>query len=119
MTYASLADLHTYLDIPTGNTTHDTLLTACLARAQAYVDAWCNRTFEAATDTTRHFDAREDVDGRRLWLGADLCAVTSITNGDGVALATSDYVTEPRNSAPYYALKLRSDSDAAWTYADA
>lgn len=116
MAYADSTALKAYLDI-TGST-KDSLLASLLVRAQAMIDTHCGRTFEAASDTTRYFDAMRDVDGRMLWLRDDLATITSVTNGDGVAVSASDYVTEPRNAGPYYAICLKRGASVAWTYDD-
>lgn len=122
MSYCSLADFKAYRGIATATTTDDTLITTLLAAAQAMIDRHCHRTFEASADATKHFDGVENVWGpgrRTLWLGgADLCAITSVTNGDDTAVAPTDYVTEPRNSTPYYALTLKASKGIVWTYED-
>lgn len=122
MAYASLADLKAYLGIPTGTTSDDALLTAMLARAQAFIEspAGAGRVFEAAADTTKYFDAERDVEGLMLWFdeGLDLCQLTSVLNGDGTTIALSGLVTEPRNALPYYGLRLKSGLDVAWEWDD-
>lgn len=121
--YLTYTDLKVYLDIAVANTDDDTLLTTLIARAQAIVDRHCSQTFEAASDTTRYFYANSvdyggHVDGRDLILDAPLCAITSVTNGDGVVVSASNYITEPRNATPYYALRLKNSSNLRWTYDD-
>lgn len=123
MAYLTAADLKTYLGI--SSSSEDSLLTALIAQAQAHLEAQTGRVFEASADTTKRFDAVEDVlhdeDGRRLtlWLrGYDLCAITSVTNGDGTTVASSSYVTEPRNETPYWGLRLKANASVAWTYSD-
>lgn len=109
----------------------DALLTIYLADAQQMIDDFCDRTFEAAADTTRYLDAIADLRtldtpgriqlglvDRTLWLGADLCQITSVVNGDGTTVSPSAYVTEPRNAPPYYALTLKSGANVAWTFVD-
>ena len=114
MTYCSLSQLKTYVGAT--DTGDDALLTECITRAQTMIDRATRRTFEAATATTRTFDAVCDVDGRRLFLDADLCTLTSITNGDGGAIDTADVVTTPRNATPWFELTLKASSGEAWTY---
>lgn len=119
MSYATLAQLKEYLGIPTATTSDDALLTRLLSSAQAIIDAHTQRTFEAAADATKTFDADIDVSGLMLFLQAeDLCAVTSVVNGDGATVTSDQYVTEPRTTTPYYALKLKSSSGLSWTYED-
>lgn len=114
MAYTTAADVKTYLDI-TG-TADDTLLGVLVAAAQKWIETYCGRVFEAATNTSRSFDAIRDVDGRKLWLDCDLCSINSVTNGDGATVAAANYVTEPRNQAPYYAITLKTSSTVSWTY---
>lgn len=115
--YASLADVREYLGGPP--TTDNTLLTNLIPRAQGIINAYTQRVFEASGDTTRYFDAIEDVDHlqRTLYLGQnDLCQITTVTNGDSTVLTTSDYTTLPKNYTPYYALKIKLSSSNVWTY---
>ena len=114
MAYATLAELKRYLG--TDSNDDDGLLSQLLASAQAFVGMRTGRTFEASADTERTFDAVRDVDGAHLWLDEDLCAVTSVTNGDGTTVTAGQYVTDPRNETPYFRLKLLSSSGVAWTY---
>ena len=116
MAYTSAANLKVYLGIATGETDDDTLLGTLVTAAQAMIDAHCRQTFEASGDTTRYFDPTCDVDGPTLRLDGPLCAITSITNGDGNAVASDKYVKEPRNGTPWYALVLKANAGLAWTY---
>ena len=112
MAYASLADLTTYLGIDE-STADDGLLSQLLARAQAAIDTYTRRTFEATADVTR-WHTLGNVWGRQLTFDGDLCAITSITNGDGATVAASEYHTLPFNRTPYYAVELWRDSVTAW-----
>jgi len=114
MAYADVDDLKTYLDI--SGTGDDLLLSSLIDRAQVLVENITRRDFEVLEDSTRYFDAVEDVDGKTLWVEDDLCAITTITNGDGVEVASDEYVTEPRNATPYYSIKLLTSSNKSWAY---
>ena len=114
MSYTTVALQKTYLGITTS--TDDTLLTALIARAQAIIDAYCQRTFEAASNTSKTFDVERDADGDLLYLDEDLASINSITNGDGVVVTTAQYTTEPRNRTPYYAIKILDSASIYWTY---
>ncbi len=114
MAYATLSELKR--ELGTDLTDDDGLLSHYLGAAQAFIDKYTQFTFEASADTERTFDAVRDVDGAYLWLDEDLCAVTSVTNGDGTTVTAGQYVTDPRNKTPYFRLKLLSSSGVAWTY---
>ena len=114
MAYCTLAELKLHIGIT--STSDDTMLSSLIADAQALIDAQCRRTFEAASDTARTFDAVRNVRGRLLMLDADLAQITSITNGDGTTVSTSQYTTEPRNATPWWGIRLLSSSGISWTY---
>lgn len=116
MPYCTVNELKDYLGIDVA--TEDVLLAQTIARTQAIIDTHTGRTFEATTDSTKYFDAVDDVDGAILYLGTDLCNITSITNGDGDLLAVTDYVTQPRSGTPVYAIRLLASSGLSWTYED-
>ncbi len=122
MAYATAADLRAYIGATA--TTDDTQLGNAVTRAQTEIERQTHRVFEAAADTTRYYTPlyRREVlgdledDGRTLWLGADLCAITSITNGNGTAIALSDVVTIDINVKPWYAIRLKDSANIEWTF---
>jgi len=121
MAYASLAEIKLYRGIEASNTRDDTLLEALLARAQRCIEIYTERVFEAAsTASTRYFDAVRDIsaDKRSLYLDEDLAEIQAVQNGDGETVSASDYVTEPRNQGPYWAIKLKTGTGTVWTYED-
>ena len=113
MAYTTTADLKTYLGVDAA--TDDALLSALISRASAVIDAYCLRTFEAASNTTRVFDESAVV-GSRLMLDRDLCAINSITNGDAVVVAADEYSTQPRSDTPYWAIDLLQSSSKSWKF---
>jgi len=117
MAYITLAEIKAYLTIPTATTSDDVMLASFITSAQAMIDAHCHRTFEAAADTEKTYDAVADVYGDLLEID-DLCSITSITNGDGTTITSGQYVTEPRRTTPYTAIRLLSSASITWTYTD-
>ena len=114
--YTTLNSLKSYLGVETS--ADDALLGDLIGRASAAVDALCNRTFSAGEDSTRRFDALLDVDGRTLWLDDDLCALTSVVNGDDLSIAPGDLLLSPRTGPPWSEIRLARSSAAVWTYDD-
>lgn len=118
MAYTTTANIKNYLGI-TG-AADDILLASLIARAEQTIDSYCGRTFEAGADDTREFTVGEDTEGDTLYLDEDLCAITTVkTDADAttpITLATSEYVTIPRNRTPYHAIKILSSSTNTWTY---
>lgn len=118
MAYAQVADVKLYRGIATSETDDDTLIATLIDAAQSVIDNYCDRTFDFTTTATKYFDAVQDVDGRRLFLGSDLAAIVTITNGDGATVASTSYTTVPRNSTPYREIVLKSNSSVSWDYDD-
>ncbi len=113
MAYISLNDLKTYLRIDEDD--ENTRLQTSIDAAQARVDAITHRTFEASTDTSRYFDLFQDVSGRTVYFDNDLYQVTLVEN-QGVVIPATDYILEPRNDKPHYALTLRLSTGKTWDY---
>ena len=117
MAYIASSDVKQWGGIPDTDTADDAELTLLIARAQKFIDTYTGRTFETDTDnpTTRYYSASRDVAGGRLWLDKDLFSIGTdgITAGTD-ALASTDYVYEPRNDAPYYAITLTANTPETW-----
>lgn len=115
MAYATAAQVKAYLGI-TG-TGDDDLIADLVQRATAAIETYTNREFEAARDTTRTLDAiGRHVEGYTLYLDRDLCQITTVTNGDGTTVSSSNYVTIPRNDTPYYGIQIKRTAGVVWTY---
>jgi len=122
--YVLDSDLHTWIDFDSDSPLDSDLLAAICLRASAIIDAHCGRVFDAASDigdVSHYFDAEEEVTGQTLFLDRDLAAVTSITNGDGVVVSSSEYVFLPQmdsdlSGGPFYGIKLLASSNKNWTF---
>lgn len=108
--YCTVQDLRsTYLGA-TG-TGDDTLLLDMVRAVSRDMDALAVKPFHPRIQT-RYFDVPADrqLDFGGLWL----LAVTTLTNGDGTAIASTEYTLQPRNDSPYHALRLKESSDVVW-----
>lgn len=105
MAYTDSTALKAYLGI--SGTGDDALLSSCVTRAQAIVDAQFSATFEAETET-RYYTQYDIENSNVLWLDMPLLTVTTLTNGDGDTISADDYWLLPRNDAPYWYIKLKS-----------
>lgn len=104
--YVTLNEYKQYADITSTDTTDDAVLTQLIASASALIDRMTGRTFTLRNET-HYFDVpRHHV----LWLDDDLYAITSITNGDGTTVQSSDYIRWPYNGLPSYALEATGTS---------
>jgi maltoporin len=122
MAYITATDLKNYMKI-SGNS-DDTQLALFADRAQHVVDSYTHRVFEwAGAGTVKKFTPTSYLDGGDLYdmytlsLGLnEFYELTSITNGDGVAISTSDVVLLPQNIAPKYAIRIKGSANKTWTY---
>jgi len=120
--YITATDLKNYMKI-NGNS-DDTQLALFADRAQHVVDSYTHRVFEwAGAGTVKKFTPTSYLDGGDLYdmytlsLGLnEFFELTSITNGDGVAISTSDVVLLPQNITPKYAIRIKSSANTTWTY---
>lgn len=101
----------------------DALLTVLIESAQDWLNRECHRTVFAESDTTRYIDAvGAHLDGLDLYVSqiGDLCAITTLTNGDGVAVATNEYTTYPKvltvEEPIFNRIRLLPSSNKYWTY---
>jgi hypothetical protein len=118
MAYITLADFKKYHSQLTGGVPaaytadDDAVLQMFIDQAQAEIESVTGRKFEGAT-ATKYYTAA-DIDSGLLWLSDDLISITTLTNGDGAAIASDAYSLLPYNHTPRYAVMLKSTT--AWTF---
>jgi hypothetical protein len=120
--YITTSDLKNYMKI--SGSSDDTQLALFAARAQDVIESYTHRVFEwAGAGTVKKFTPVSYLDGGDLYdmytlsLGLhEFYELTSITNGDGVAISTSDVVLLPQNITPKYAIRIKSSANVTWTY---
>ena len=117
MAYVTVDEFRAWFGVPNEN--DDPQIEHAIAAATRWFENMTGRVFEAATDTTVTFDAERDVAGDSLiFYDLDLCQVTSVVNGDGQFIQANQYVTEPRRHAPFFEIRLKLETEHAWTYED-
>lgn len=114
MTYCTYADVKAYLKLQTDG--DQTIVEDCIDRAQTQIETHTKRVFEVSADSARYFDAYRDVFGADLIFDHDICAITSVTNGDGTSVSSTKYITLPPNRTPYFGLRLKTSTTFTWTY---
>lgn len=122
MSYAALADFKSYITEMSGGiqttytTAENTVLQQFLDQADAEIDAYTGRSFGQGANNHTHYYTKDDVDDKTLFLDADLVSITTLTNGDGTVIASTDYWLLPMNASvtsqnaydgSYYAVQLK------------
>jgi hypothetical protein len=129
MAYLELAELKRYLGITA--TSEDTLLNEIIDNVTREITTRTHRHFELesthgggppVTVHSHYFSPRRFVDGGHtldaitLNLGDDLFELTSITNGDGVAININDVMLLPFNLPPPYGqIRIKANLGVYWT----
>lgn len=109
--YISLSDFKLYAEITSTDANDDAALEDMIEAASRFIDRFTGRIFYAET-ATKLFDLPE---GDTLYLETeDLLTVTTLTNGDGTTIASSNYWLLPHNTSPKYAIRLRASSGVSW-----
>ena len=107
--YTTLAYVKERLIAESVNPVDDLFITRLIDRASTFIAEETHVNFVAASGT-RYFDVPE---GPELVVD-DFVTLTSITNGDGSAIATSDVTTLPANKTPKYVIRIKASSAAYW-----
>jgi hypothetical protein len=105
--YTTLANVKTRGSIKSTNAGDDTFISALITRASAIIDNYTDNHFVKVTGT-RKFDIPRNP--RRLLLDDWLIACTSVTNGNGVVIPSTEYTLEDYNNPPYYAIVLKRNT---------
>lgn len=129
MAYLELAQLKRYLKITSSS--EDVLLGEIIDSVTQEITTRTHRHFELeathghgppVTIHSHYFSPRPWVDGGNtldaitLNLNDDLYELTSITNGDGVAINIADVTLYPQNMAPPYGqIRIKADKGIYWT----
>ena len=113
--YTTLANLKLAMSAQSlaTNASDDTWLEQLIDAASAWIDARAGKSFVAASGT-RYYDVPENG-SRKLYMGNDwFTSVTSVTNGNGTVIPSTEYYLWPRNTAQHNAIVLNAGSTYAW-----
>lgn len=123
MAYITVSGLKVYLEITSSD--DDAILATFCEAAQAEVESYTQRVFEAPADTTRWFTPLDRAhggdllrDGYTLAFDTDLVSITSIVNGDGTTLPSGAYIALPLNQPQKEMVKIKNNVQYFWTYGD-
>lgn len=112
--YATIGEYKAYRvargQTATVDATDDVQIDNLLNAASRWIDKFTGRFFYPRYET-RYYDIPES---RRLFVNADLLDLSTLTNGDGTTISSSDYVLEKRNFSPKFAVKLKDNVDTSW-----
>ena len=121
MAYLTTDELRAYIGgFESGDsTTDEDQLQDAIDDAVAEFEEATGLTFEASTET-RYFTYGVDTDdsGFVLHLDKPLLTVTTLTNGDGTVIPSTDYKLRPLNESPKYEIALLPSKGRTWAYVD-
>lgn len=117
--YATLAEFKNYVRSRGGSVaddnTDDTVMEFLLRSASQYIESQTDCHFIPRIET-RYYDVPDgnELDPRQLNLDGDLLEVITLTNGDGTVIPSTEYTLRPKNSTPYYGIRLKDNSTYIW-----
>jgi hypothetical protein len=113
--YATLAEYKAYRvsrgQSASTDTIDDGVIVDLLEKASRYIDEQTTRQFYPTIETHLYNIPSDSC----LWLDQDLLSVITLTNGDAVAITSTDYSLLSPNVTPHYAIKLKDISSVAWS----
>lgn len=119
--YATLAEVRSYGGFKTVDASNDALINTLITSVSRLIDKLTGRTF-APGDDTSCFIPFENVEGRDVFLGEldhPLLSVTTLKNGDGTTIASSEYLKLPRGASRFHTIRLKEASSVDWEDDDA
>lgn len=109
--YPVLAELQAFC----GTSGDATVLQQILDGVQSWTEEYTRRVWVAPAAADKSFPVKKPyVTGLRLLFFRELSTIVTVTNGDGVVVAATDYRTNPVNDTPFYGLDLYSTSGVFW-----
>lgn len=105
--YCTLAEFKAEKRVTSTDATDDGVIEGLIEDASRLIDAITGRHFYAMTTMTRVYDVPPDG---VVWLDEDLLVLTTLTNGDGTAISSANYVLRPDNRLPKFLIQLRDVS---------
>lgn len=96
---------------------NDNIIEQMVEAASRWIDEITGKEYFGETET-RNYVVGEHTDGLTLWLDKNILSVTTLTNGDGTVISSSDYSLLPLNADRYDKIKLHSNSGEVWQYTD-
>lgn len=116
--YCGIADIKTAGRLNISDSTYDGDLLQFAIVASRWIDRYLggpDNLFTVDAASIRYFSPFDDVDGRLLKLDKPLLSVTTLTNGDGLAITSGYYRLQPRNGEYYWSVQLLS-THGGWQY---
>ena len=111
MAYSTLAEVKTFCQVSGAG--DDTLLTAILAAAEAYVENYTGRVFDAASETDQAFTRLHGKPGESRFSGQTLYFYSECADTPSAITDSPTVVMIPEDGPPYYGMFI---SDGSWAY---
>lgn len=97
------------------DTSDDGVIGQIIEQTSRMVDNATGRQFYPSYETRLYDIPKVDFTDRdTIQLDADLLSLTTLTNGDGTVITSTDYILRSINSPPYWSIKLRDTSSVNW-----
>lgn len=108
--YTTLQQVKDLLKIEQDDFADDAVIEDLISQASRWIDTETGRRFYPSVET----HSLNVPDGRGLYLDDDLLAITTLTNGDGTVITSTDYILLPSRAYPKYAIALTESTNTYW-----
>jgi len=124
--YCTLAEVRAFGVFKEEDTANDGLLDDLIDSISALMDNKCGRLIVPAADATHYFAAADIADCEYdggikigdLMLDDTLVSITTLTNGNGDAIAATEYFLMPRSYERKSYIRIKEASTVSWDFAD-
>lgn len=124
--YCTLEEVRAFGQFKSDDTGNNTLLESLIDRVCTLIDNKCGRVIVPDADATHYFTADDIADcdyegGIRigdLMLDDTLLSVTTLTNGNGDSIASSEYFLMPRSYERKSYIRIKDASSVSWEFDD-
>lgn len=114
--YAILEEVRAYAKIQEDDSAGLDVLQDLLGQVSRLIDTLTGRILVPAEDTEVFVDFC-NIEGRDLWIGErnnPLLSITSLLNGNGTSIASSEYLLLPRGASRSHTIRLKEMSNVDW-----
>jgi len=116
--YTTLTSFRLTRGVDPTDTSEDALYKVFIRMASNWFAEKCDRNFVPVVATRLYDRFGAHIRERTLDLDDDLLELTTLTNGNGTVIGSSDYLLRPSNVTPKYRIELLPSSGKAWAYTD-
>ena len=113
--YIKTSDFKAWQRTTSTDAADDAVIDDMIEQVSRFIDSFTGRHFFPTIQARLYnIPAFQDFNRNTIMLDDDLLSLTTLLNGDGTTIASSEYVLLSANYTPYWAVKLRDTTSISW-----